>query len=79
MGERDTELERKDCKDRIYLFFSFLAAPRHMKFLLQGSDPNHSFQLSHSCGNGRSLTLCAGLGIKPASQHSQDASDPVAP
>ena len=28
--------------------------------------------------NAGSLTHCAGLGIKPASQHSQDATDPVA-
>ena len=45
----------------------------------QGSDPSHSCNLSHSCRNTGSLTHCAGLGIEPASQYSQDAADPVAP
>ena len=39
--------------------------PWHMG---QGSDVNHSLDLSRSWGNARSLTYCAGLGIKPASQ-----------
>ena len=29
--------------------FSFLAAPWHVEFLGQGSDPSHSCDLSHSC------------------------------
>ena len=33
----------------------------------------------HSCGNARSLTHCAGPGIKPKSQSSQDTADPVTP
>ena len=34
--------------EKIFLFFlfSFLAAPRHMEFLGQGSDPSHSCDLS---------------------------------
>ena len=35
--------------------------------------------LSCSFGNARSLTNCAGPGIKPASQYSQDAANPIAP
>ena len=42
-------------------------------------DPSHICDLSHSCGNAGSLTHCAGPGIKPASQRSQDATDPVVP
>ena len=45
-------------KSVFYLFFSFLANPRHMEFLGQGSDPSHSVNPSHSCGNARSLTHC---------------------
>lgn len=36
------------------------------------SEPRH-------CGNTCSLTCCARLGIKPATQRSHDAADPVAP
>ena len=31
------------------------------------------------CGNARSLTLCAGLGIEPTFQRFQDAADPFTP
>ena len=56
----------------LFLFFSFfLAAPRHMKFLGQGSDLSCSCDLSHSCSDAGSLTHCAGLWIEPASQHSK--------
>ena len=50
-----------------------------MEILGQGSDLSHSYNLSHSCGKLRSLTHCARLRIEPASQHSQDTSDPIAP
>ena len=50
-----------------------------MEFLGQGSDLSHHCNLSCNCRNARSLTHCAGLGIEPASQDSQDAADPVAP
>lgn len=64
----------------IYLFiYLFWAALWHMEFLDQGSDPTHSCDLSHSCGNTRSLTHCARLRFEPASQHSQDVSDPISP
>ena len=53
-------------------FFLFLATPQRMEFPGQGSDPSCSCNLSHSCGNTRSLTHCARPGIKPASQCSQD-------
>ena len=62
------------------LFLVFFWLPcRHMKFLGQGSDLSQNLDLSHSCGNARSLTHCAGPGIKSASQHSQDTTDPVVP
>ena len=38
-----------------FFFFSFLAAPRHMEFLGQGSDLSCGFHLHHNCGNARSL------------------------
>ena len=62
----------------LYIYI-FLAAPCHMEFLGQGSNSSHSYDLSRSCGNAGSLTHCGGAGIKPASQRSQDAADPVAP
>ena len=45
----------------------------------QGSDPSLSHDLSRICGNAGSLTHCVGPGIELASQHSQDAADPVVP
>ena len=60
-----------------FLFVFFLAALCHMEFPGQGSDPSCRFDLSHSCSNARSFTHCAGPGIKPASQQSQEAADPV--
>ena len=60
-------------------FFFFLASPRHMEFLSQGSDTSHSCNLSYSFGNSGYLTHCAGQGIKPAPQCPQDVVDPVAP
>ena len=49
-----------------FFWFLFLAIPWHMEF------PGHGSDLSCSCGNAGSLTHCAGLGIKPASQCSRD-------
>ena len=59
--------------------FSFLTPPRHMEFPSQGSDLSHSFDLCCSCGNARSSTHCAGLGIEPVSWCCRDAFDPIAP
>ena len=50
-----------------------------MGFLGQGFGLSFSCGLSPSCGNMRSLTHCAGPGIEPASQHSQDVANPAAP
>ena len=50
-----------------------------MEFPGQGSDPSQNCDLSHSYSNARSLTHCAGPGIEPASQHSQDTTNLVAP
>ena len=58
-------------------FFFFLAAPRHMKFQGQGSDLDRSRDLYHSGCNAGSLTHCARLGTKPASQSSRDTADPT--
>ena len=57
----------------------FLVAPWHMEFPGQGSDPSCSFDLSHSCSNAESSTHCAGPGTKPASQSSQDDTNPFVP
>ena len=72
----------------LYLSFSFLfsfffwgggGAPQHVEFLGQGSDPSHRCDLSCSCSNVASLTHRVGEGIKPVSQRSQDAVDPIVP
>ena len=60
-------------------FFFFLTMPGHMAFQGQGSDLSCNYDLGCSCGNARSLTHCASLGIKPASQLSQDATHPIVP
>lgn len=52
---------------------------KHVELLVQGSDSSHSCELSCSCGNAASLIHCAGWGIEPVSQYSQDAADPDAP
>ena len=52
---------------------------RHMELLGHRTDVSLSRKLSCSCGNARSFTHCAGLGIEPMSQHSQDATHPVVP
>ena len=51
----------------LWLFY-FLAASQYMGFLGQRSDLSHSCDLYYSCINDRSLTHCAGLGIKPVFQ-----------
>ena len=61
------------------LFLPLLATPGHMELPGQGSDLSHSFNLSGSCGNTRSLTCCPRPGIEPSSQCFQDATDPTAP
>ena len=58
---------------------SFLTSLQYMEFLGQGSDPSHSCDLHHGYGDTGSATHCAGPGIKPVSQCSRDATDPVAP
>ena len=58
-----------------FFFFSYLAAPRHIEFLGQGSD------LSHSChlhGNAGSFNPLYCTGIEPVSWHCRDATDPTA-
>ena len=49
----------------------------HLELLGQGSDPSCNLNLSLSWGNAGSLTHCAGLGIKPISHLSHNATDPV--
>ena len=71
----------RKCLDFItmfYLIFFGGAIPQHMEFSDQGSDQSHSCDLHHSCGNSGSLTHCARLGIKPASQCGRDAADAAA-
>ena len=51
-----------------------------MEFLGQGSDLSHSCDLHHSYSNTRSVIYqMLEPGIKPVSQHSRDATDPIAP
>ena len=58
----------------------FLAAPWHMEFPGQGSDPSHkSVTYTRPEAMLDPLIHCAGLGIKPISWHCRDATDPVAP
>ena len=54
-------------------FFASPPSPQHMEFPSQGSDLSHSCNPSQSCRNTGSLIHYWGLGIKPASYHSQDA------
>ena len=65
--------------EHFYLFIFLSATLWHLEFPGQGSDLSHSWDLCCSCGNVRSLTYGAELGIKPASQCSQDATDLIAP
>ena len=44
-----------------------------------GSSPGQGSDLSCSCSNDRSLTHCAGLGIKPASWLCRDAANSIVP
>ena len=50
-----------------------------MEFLGQGLDLSRSHDLSPSYGNAGSLTYHARPEIKPASQHSQDTTNPTVP
>ena len=60
-------------------FFPFFGCHGHMGFQGQESDPSPGCDLCHSCGNAGSLTHCARPGIEPASQRSQDITNPSAP
>ena len=62
-----------------FVLLPFLATPRHMELPGQGSELSRNCDPSHSCGNARSLTHCAGPGIKPRCQHSRDSANAVAP
>ena len=66
-------------KSLISFFFSFVATPWHMESLGKESNLSCSCDVHHISGNATFLTHCAGLGIKPASQCSRDAANPVAP
>ena len=66
-----------NCEQWIFFFPPFLATPQPMESQGQRSDPSHSPDPSRGCSNAGSLTHCAGPGIKPASQRSQDAANPI--
>ena len=65
------------CLSLFLSIFSFLAAPGHMEFLRQETEPSHSCDLHCSCGNAGSLMHCVGPGIEPVSQHSRYTADPA--
>ena len=73
------ESKRNQEVKNFQFFFFFFSAPWHMELLSQGSDWSCSCELSRNCSNTGFLTHCAGLGITPKSQHSQDTADPVMP
>lgn len=50
--------------------------PACMELRGQGSDPSHSHDLSHNCGNAGSITHCVGA---PTSQHFRDAAKATEP
>ena len=47
-------------------FFFFDCTHGIWKFLGQGSNLSHGFDLLQNCGNTRSSTHCTGQGIEPA-------------
>ena len=55
----------------IFFFFSFLATPRHMEFLGQGSDPSHSCDPHRSCISFNPLCW--------AGDRTRDAANAIAP
>ena len=66
----------------VFSFFSFFGCPPAYgvaRPVIRSEPQPPATDLSHNWGNARSLTHCArlGLGFAPASQHSQDANDPV--
>ena len=56
-------------------YFCFWPPRSIREFPGQGSDPQGSCELSHSCSNARSLTHCARPGVELTSQ---DAANPDA-
>ena len=60
-------------------FFFFLAFLWQMELPGKESDPSSSWGLCCSLNNAGSLSHNAGLGFKPVSQRSRDATNPVAP
>ena len=62
----------------VCLFF-FFGHTKAYGFSGPGIISEPQVQFKPQCGNAGFLTHCAGLGIKPASQHSRDTTDPVAP
>ena len=62
-----------------FFFFFFFGCPVAYGIPNRGSGSTHSWDLSSSCSNTRSLTRCAGPGIKPASQCSQNIANLFGP
>ena len=63
----------------LFLFSSFLATRGTWSSWARDQIRATVANLYHGCGNVRSLTYCTGLGIEPASQHSSNTADPIAP
>ena len=62
-----------------FLFFPHFGCPKAYGARGPGIRSEPSLELSHSCCNNECLTHCAGPGIEPVSQHSQDAANPILP
>ena len=63
----------------LFYFFFFGRLAAYIEFPGQESDLRCSCDLSHGCGNVRSLTHSAGPAAKPVSQPSRDIADSVVP
>ena len=62
-----------------FLFFCFFFFFSFWPLLGQASDPSCIHDLSCTCGTAGSLTHCDRLDVKPVTQHSQDAANPIVP
>lgn len=70
-GETGTSDSGSGLRSLFFFFLLFLAISWLRELWGQGSDWSRSHDLHCSCRSARSVTHCAGLGNKPASQRSE--------